>query len=1121
MTDLKIDQLTEATLDAGARVWEQTVCLPTYPHGRPNPNPMFLDKRVYQGSSGAVYPFPVIDQVGGDKRDQSYRAVFLENRFLKIMILPELGGRVHMAYDKLHDYHFVYFNRVIKPALVGLAGPWISGGIEFNWPQHHRPSTFSPVEHRLAMEPDGGATVWISEIDRMARTKMLAGFTLEPNKAYLRINVKLYNRTSEPQSFLWWANPAVAAHDDYQSVFPPDVCAVMDHGKRDVSDFPIAKGEYYKVDYSPGTDISRYRNIPVPTSYMAHHSEFDFLGGYDHGRRMGLLHVANHHFMPGKKQWTWGNGDFGRAWDRELTDEDGPYVELMVGAFTDNQPDFTWLAPGEEKSFTQYFMPYSKVGMIKNASKDLRLNLDRQAGKARIAVGSSSELGRLRVVLFAQDKLIWEQSYDASPTNVLEAETAIDASTPDSALKLAVYDQTGEVLLSYQPNSWREAPTPEPAREIGPPEMIETNEELYLAGLHLEQYRHATREPADYYHEALRRDPLDARCNNALGLLLYRRGRFDLAEKHFRNAIARLTSRNPNPDDGQAHYNLGLTLIRLGQIKEAEDALWESTWSAAWRASALFVLAQLACRAGEYESCLSLLDRVLSAAADHHQARHLQIVVLRKLNRMEQARAQAERAVALDPMNFGVLFESSRMDKDDDQDALVARMSRRTHNVLELAFEYTNAGFWTSALEALSLHLDATDQPYPMALYLQAWSLENAGDAACSSRALKQAADACSDYCFPNSLDEQALLIWAISRNPRDAKAPYYLGDFWYVKKQADLAISAWEQSVAINPAFSIAQRNLGLAYYNHIQDAGRAMSALIQAFESAPDDARVLYELDQLHKQIGSPIEPRLARLEAHVDLTQQRDDLLIERLTLMNCLGRHDEVLAILAGRTFHPWEGGEGRVTGQYRIALIQTARGLMERSCYRETIDKLEAARCYPPHLGEDKLVGQKDNDILYWQGCCFEAMGQTDQARSCFESASQGGLELGAARYYNDQPPEMVFYAAMAQHQLGLADQATAVFERMIEFAQTHRSDQPQIDYFAVSLPDFLVFDQDLSAANHLHCLFMEGLGRLGLGRSDKADDLFDQVLASRPDHQPARFHRCMSSALQPMSRSRD
>ena len=313
------------------RAWEETIVIPTYEIGAPDRNPMFLEKRVYQGSSGKIYPYPTINEISRTKTERAYRAVWLENQYIRVMILPELGGRIQRAYDKTNGYDFVYYNHVIKPALVGLCGPWISGGIEFNWPQHHRPTTFSPVDHRIRQNKDGSVSVLTGDVDQINGTKEITAITLYPDRAYIEIRGQLYNRTPLPQTFLWWANPAVAVNDHTQSIFPPDVHSVYDHGKRAVSRFPIATGEYYKHDYSEGVDISRYKNIPVPTSYMAEKSDYDFVGGYDYGKQAGLLHVADHHVSPGKKQWTWGCGDFGKAWDRNLTDEDGPYIELMTG----------------------------------------------------------------------------------------------------------------------------------------------------------------------------------------------------------------------------------------------------------------------------------------------------------------------------------------------------------------------------------------------------------------------------------------------------------------------------------------------------------------------------------------------------------------------------------------------------------------------------------------------------------------------------------------------------------------------------------------------------------------------------------------------------------------------
>ena len=290
-----------------------------------------------------------------------------------------------------------------------MTGPWISGGIEFNWPQHHRPSTFLPVDYCIEEFPDGSVTVWMSEMEQMFHQKGMAGFTLRPGKAYLEIKGRLYNRTPMPQTFLWWANPAVAVNNHYQSVFPPDVNAVFDHGKRDVSTFPIATGTYYKMDYSAGVDISNYKNIPVPTSYMAIKSRFNFVGGYENDTRAGVLHVANHHVSPGKKQWTWGNGDFGQAWDRNLTDNNGPYIELMAGVYTDNQPDFSWLQPYEEKSFVQYFLPYRELGVVKNASKDLLLNIDEVADGNIVVKLFATSLQPVTIKLSGKEGVVFEE----------------------------------------------------------------------------------------------------------------------------------------------------------------------------------------------------------------------------------------------------------------------------------------------------------------------------------------------------------------------------------------------------------------------------------------------------------------------------------------------------------------------------------------------------------------------------------------------------------------------------------------------------------------------------------------------------------------------------------------
>jgi Tfp pilus assembly protein PilF len=613
-------------------VWEENVVIPTYGIGKPEKNPIFLENRVYQGSSGVVYPYPVIEKILDDKNDKTYHAVFLENQYLKIMILPELGGRVQMAYDKIKQRHFIYYNQVIKPALVGLTGPWISGGIEFNWPQHHRPTTFDPIDFTIEHHDDGSKTVWVSEVERMFRTKGMAGFRLYPDKAYLEINAKLYNRTPFPQTFLWWANPAVKVNDDYQSVFPPDVHAVFDHGKRDVSEFPIAKGTYYKVDYSAGVDISRYKNIPVPTSYMAVKSKYDFMGGYEHDTKGGLLHVADHHVSPGKKQWTWGNGEFGYAWDRNLTDEDGPYIELMTGVFTDNQPDFSWIQPFEERTFTQYFMPYSELGVVKNATKDALVNLEIEENTIQLKLYTTAQYENTKATVEYRGRIIYDDVLTLSPALPFSTSIRLKEKVVAEDIVFKLKTAEGKLLVSYHPEKQGEKPVPNAANPAKDPKSITSIEQLFLTGLHIEQYRHATYKATDYYEEALRREPGDVRNNNAMGLWYLRRGKFNKAEKYFERAIQTLTQRNPNPYDGEPYFNLGICLFYQERYDESFEAFFKSAWNAAHQDGAYLNLARIATRKGQYEQALDLVDKSLLKNYHSHTARHLKTAILRKLN---------------------------------------------------------------------------------------------------------------------------------------------------------------------------------------------------------------------------------------------------------------------------------------------------------------------------------------------------------------------------------------------------------------------------------------------------------------------------------------------------------
>lgn len=1077
--------------------------IPTYGVGPKEKNPMFFEKRVYQGSTGKVYPYPVIDKILDTKLEQAYNIITIENEYLEVQIMPEIGGRIYRAIDKTNDYDFVYYNQVMKPALVGLTGPWVSGGIEFNWPQHHRPNTFGPVEYWIDDAKDDIKTLWLSEIDRMYGTKVTTGISLRKGISRIEIKNELYNPTGEDQTFLWWANPAVAVHNNTQSIFPPDVNAVMDHGKRAVSRFPIASGEYYKQDYSAGVDISRYKNIPVPTSYMAYHSEFDFVGGYDWDQNAGILHVADHHISRGKKQWTWGCGDFGQAWDRNLTDENGPYIELMTGVFTDNQPDFTWLAPYSNKNFTQYFMPYKGVGEVKSATKDLVANLSVENRVAKVTVYASLPLPAVKISLFAKEERILDEVVCIDPNQLYENEQSI--SVPAHHLTLRV-EAAGAENISYTPADPKLAAMPDPATAIGDPGEISNNEALYLAGLHLEQYRHATYEPDAYYLEGLKRDAGDIRINNAYGNRLLKRGQFGQALQCFQIAVDTATRHNPNPYSAEVFYNLGKAHELAGDDVKAYDAYYKACWDDAWKSSAYMKLAEITARRGLFSKGAEFALEAIYTGFKNVKARSVYAYLLRQIGDEATAIQTNQQTLEFDPLDFFALRELAKLGQGGYHAKYPDVLQVKAHNFMHLASIYADCGAYQEAIQVLDDYILSVNDPYPMVLYMKAYYLtldkknntrhmsENGSSAWAYASAAKP------DYCFPNMLGEYRALMKAIQVNPQDARAHYYLGCFLYDKRRHADAAGCWETSVLLDSAFPTVHRNLALYYANKCNDPVKALTELERAFSLNVADARVFLELMELHKAMGLSVQEQRKRFEDKLELVFERDDLVVSYVEILNADKDYQKALDIIMARRFHPWEGGEGKVPKQHIKARLNLARIAMGRQNYQTAIEHLQKATVYGPNFGEGKLPGSQENDIDYTLGLAYGQMGDRPEAVRCFERAATGIAEPTNALYYNDQPPHMIYYQGLALRELGRESEARGRFNRLIDYGEKHLFEQQTRDYFAVSMPDFRVFEVDINDQNKTHCYYMMALGYMGLYRETEAQAAFDSALEITANH---------------------
>ena len=338
-----------------------------------------------------------------------------------------------------------------------------------------------------------------------------------------------------------------------------------------------------------------------------------------------------------------------------------------------------------------------------------------------------------------------------------------------------------------------------------------------------------------------------------------------------------------------------------------------------------------------------------------------------------------------------------------------------------------------------------------------------------------------------------------------DARLPYYLGCLYYDKRQYDVAVENWELSAKLDPKFPTVWRNLALARFNKQDRQEEALEYMERAFHLDETDSRILMELDQLYKRLHKPHQERLDFLQQYPELIQQRDDLVLEEITLLNQLGRYEEAMQKLDAHQFHPWEGGEGKVPAQYQICRIEQAKCLLsekgkvnsEKFATAQQMAKrlLEECLVYPSHLGEGKLYGAQDNDILYFLGR--------------YEEGTAGPMEPTAAMYYNDAKPDKIFYAGLSYRALGREDKARSLFNKLINYGKQHLFEKQVMDYFAVSLPDLLIWEDSLDVKNEIHCKYMLALGYYGMGDKKKALKYLKEVEALDNNHQGIQQFRTL------------
>ena len=977
----------------------ETMSIPTYPIMDCEQMPMFNENRMHQGTKGNPYPvLPVLSVVRKDCKPQDYEVIRLENDYIRLILIPALGGRIFEAYDKVNDYHFLYRQHVIKPALIGAYGLWISGGLEFNWPFHHRPSTFMPVNYTTETQPDGTVIAWLSECDPTDRTRATIGIVLRPNAAFFETRIQVTNRTSLRHSFLMWQNAAVPVNDDYQFIFPPDVTYAVNHHSvnRAPVTYPIAQGAYAGAYYDEPTDISWYKNCYHATSHFAAPSKYDFFGGYDHGKKCGIIHIADHHVSPGKKMFTWGCGELGANWETALTDEDGRYCELMAGSYSNNQPDFTWLNPYETKTFSEFWYPIGAIGKASFATLEAAVTVTSDA----LNLQTTSAKKGLHVQLKIDGKPVLDKICDTLPGMPV----TLFHPFAEGKCEVLLTDANGACLLAYRQEKPDLLHFPEPLVLNPHPQKIDSVQKLYLQGLHVDQYRHPQIEPDVYYREALRRDPDHIPSLIGLGEYLYRRGHFAQAQKLLERAVKNEHLYNLHYPDGEAEYLLGLTLDAMGETDAAYNQFRAAAWSGLTVARALSKAAAIDGRRGDYAMMLKDASVALESSVRHPLACVYAALAENQLGNTAAAQTLLNRALHLDPLNDLAAYILNALQDDDIGRFWESRRSDASQTALDVAFDLMDAGFYALAEQLLRSVKNPTT---PMVGYTLAYAMEKQGK--CGATVRQEAAKIATSLCYPYRLMEIDVLSVAI-QDSSDATARNLLACELYDKGHHERAIQLWQEACRIVPENAVYLRNQAIGLFSHGNRRDEAIALMEKAISLEPTRNQLKLEYLYAATKHGVPGEKRLEIIDAYPWMGAQTDDYVLEHANALCIAGHYDDALDVMLNHEFVPAEGGERAITNLYFAIMLRKGRQALLEGKPEEALNFFLPLTSELPrnlHAGlwnEAELV-----PIHYYQGVAFEKLGRRE------ESLEKYRLVL---KRFRPEMFEFAFYYAQALRALG-------------------------------------------------------------------------------------------------------
>lgn len=922
-----------------SRIIEEEREIITYPFDDPDPVPINTSSKLTK-----IFPYTPFEGYSSDAKKQKWKVVKLENDYVEIYVLPEIGGKIWGAVEKSTGKEFIYRNEVIKFRDIAMRGPWTSGGIEFNFGIiGHHPSTANPVDYIISQNEDGSVSCVVGNLDLPSRTNWRVEVRLPKDKAYVETKAFWNNPTPIHQSYYNWMTAAAVVADDLEFYYPGRVA--LEH---DGSPTP------WPID-AAGRDLAKYKNNAFGSHKSVHTvGEYnDFMGGYYHSSKFGFGHWALYDEMPGHKLWLWALSRNGGIWEDLLTDTDGQYMEFQAGRLFDQYSPSSSLKsvltqvpfpPGVTDRWSEIWFPVKEIGGISEVSPYGVLSVKQENDQLQIGINSLASI-EATVEVKSNGKIIHSESRKFKPMDVLLASVPLKGNV---AYEVMVKGMD----LHYNPKEKNVLKRP---FTTAPMPKKFTADALYREGVEYKEFREYDK-ALRIFRQCLKDDSLHFGSLTDLAELHYRSGFYDSSLQHL-NKVLRYDTYHP-----KANYLAGICYeAKRDPINAVESFGWAAR-APEFRSVAYAHMAGIKIQEGDYPLAEHYARQSLDYNKYNFNALHQLAVIYRKLNDREKAEKILVEIKQYDPLNHFAHYEKSLLTKSAEDFQTFTKLVRNEfpyQTYLEVALEYVSLGQKNDAIDLLSRA--------PQHSLVKIWNAYLTKDAS----KLNEVATASPAFVFPYRTETLAALEWAVSQNG-NWKFKYFLGLNYNALQRREEAVKIFQScgNEADYAPFYLARTKL-------LKDSKQVLADLQTANRIAPQEWRTwnylidYYESARDHKQELAVAAQASKKFKANYTLGFDYAKALLNNAD-------YEASIKVLKRLYILPFEGSsDGKDV--YEQATLLYALKLIQNRKYRDALIQIEASRQWPENLGVGKPYDVDNRIQDYLTAYCLAKLERNNEA----------------------------------------------------------------------------------------------------------------------------------------------